>query len=110
MRRAATATAAAKKISKKAHRHSAESSSISSTMRPDIDDGGDGGETDPLLDPESNQQQDLPQRCQAESIFPLLQVIRQDVRATIDTHLDWDELTSLDLNCESKSLSGGDQC
>lgn len=77
-------------------------SSVASSLHPDIDDGGQGGETDPLLDPErnnENRQNNLPQRCQVEAIFPLLHVIRQDVRSTIDTHLDWNELTSLDLNC-----------
>lgn len=41
---------------------------------------------------------DLPHRCAQESVFPLLQTVRNDVRATIDTHLDWVELTSLDVN------------
>lgn len=99
MRRAAHASAHRASTST---RTASGSSSVASSLRPDIDDGGQGGETDPLLDPESNnenRQDDLPQRCHVEAIFPLLHVIRQDVRSTIDTHLDWNELTSLDLNC-----------
>ena len=107
MRRAAHASAAARR-STNTHRKSAGSSSLSSSLHPDIDDGdgGDEGENDPLLDPENTNQANLPERCREESIFPLLQVIRQDVRATIDTHLDWDELTSLDLNCKCGELPG----
>lgn len=60
-------------------------------------------ENTPLLNAEWNQSQrqaaaQLPRRCAAECIFPLLQVVREDVRATIDTHLEWQELTSLDVN------------
>ncbi|MCO5598634.1 hypothetical protein L7F22_052731 [Adiantum nelumboides] len=41
---------------------------------------------------------DLPKKCSEESIFPLLQKVRDDIRATIDTHLDWNELTAIDVN------------
>lgn len=41
---------------------------------------------------------DLPRKCSEESIFPLLQKVRDDIRATIDTHLDWNELTAIDVN------------
>jgi hypothetical protein len=106
MRRAAHASVSSQnKNNKRQSNSSAASSSTASGLHPDIEDSNDGGETDPLLDPENNNdehQRDLPHRCAQESIFPLLHIIRQDVRSTIDTHLDWDELTSLDLNCKEK--------
>lgn len=54
--------------------------------------GGDGGEDD--IDAASA----IPRRCARASVFPLLQRVRDDVRSTIDTHLEWHELTALDIN------------
>lgn len=84
-----------------AHRASVASKSTSQRSHSPVSSDAEG-ETDPLLDPErtsEDRHQTLPKRCQAEAIFPLLHLIRQDVRGTIDTHLDWNELTSLELNC-----------
>lgn len=108
--------------------HSESSSANSNSMkRMDTRDSFDfqASESDPLLAAESGYMQtrpsngkgrsyeghpyshntfnspaaaDLPRKCSEESIFPLLQKVRDDVRATIDTHLDWNELTAIDVN------------
>ncbi|UZJ56338.1 hypothetical protein CBS101457_005658 [Exobasidium rhododendri] len=101
MRRAANISAATTSNRKGSKRRISTATSASSRLDPSDEDSGRESERDPLLDPESNADahlKDLPKRCSRESIFPLLHVIRQDVRSTIDTHLDWSELTSLDLN------------
>ncbi|PWY99001.1 hypothetical protein BCV70DRAFT_163208 [Testicularia cyperi] len=55
-------------------------------------------EIDRLLESEGEEGTDLIKVVQRQDVFHLIHEIRNDLRTTIDTHLSWEELTSVDLN------------
>ncbi|PWN53876.1 hypothetical protein IE53DRAFT_90894 [Violaceomyces palustris] len=55
-------------------------------------------ETEPLLEAEGEDGLDLMNVVDKQDVFHLIHIIRKDIRCTIDTHLTWEELTSVDLN------------
>ncbi|PWN40542.1 hypothetical protein IE81DRAFT_325478 [Ceraceosorus guamensis] len=106
--KAATATAAAITSSRRASRTSGGETSTGDHNGQEVDMAastelprGDGGETDPLLEAATNSKSTgalLLEECATQSVYPLVHTIRSDVRATIDSHLSWEELTGVDLN------------
>ncbi|CDU22040.1 related to YVC1-vacuolar cation channel [Sporisorium scitamineum] len=55
-------------------------------------------ELDRLLESEGEDGVNLINVVERQDVFHLIHQIRSDLRKTIDTHLSWDELTSVDLN------------
>ncbi|SNX87554.1 related to YVC1 - vacuolar cation channel [Melanopsichium pennsylvanicum] len=53
---------------------------------------------DRLLESEGEDGVDLIKVVERQDVFHLIHEIRSDLRNTIDTHLSWEELTSVDLN------------
>ncbi|SJX65465.1 related to YVC1-vacuolar cation channel [Sporisorium reilianum f. sp. reilianum] len=55
-------------------------------------------ELDRLLESEGEDGVNLIKVVERQDVFHLIHQIRSDLRSTIDTHLSWEELTSVDLN------------
>ena len=55
-------------------------------------------ELDRLLESEGEDGVNLIKVVERQDVFHLIHQIRSDLRKTIDTHLSWEELTSVDLN------------
>ncbi|GAK66767.1 receptor-activated ca2+-permeable cation channel [Moesziomyces antarcticus] len=55
-------------------------------------------EIDRLLESEGEDGVNLIKVVERQDVFHLIHLIRADLRKTIDTHLSWEELTSVDLN------------
>lgn len=55
-------------------------------------------EIDRLLESEGEDGVNLIKVVERQDVFHLIHEIRNDLRKTIDTHLNWEELTSVDLN------------
>ncbi|KAJ1018147.1 hypothetical protein NDA16_005013 [Ustilago loliicola] len=55
-------------------------------------------ELDRLLESEGEDGVNLIKVVERQDVFHLIHEIRSDLRKTIDTHLSWEELTSVDLN------------
>lgn len=58
----------------------------------------DAQHIDQLLESEGEEGVDLIGIVERQDVFHLIHLIRDDLRKTIDTHLTWEELTSVDLN------------
>ena len=58
----------------------------------------DAQEIDRLLESEGEDGVNLIKVVERQDVFHLIHEIRSDLRKTIDTHLSWEELTSVDLN------------
>ncbi|KAJ9475391.1 putative Calcium channel YVC1 (putative) [Pseudozyma hubeiensis] len=58
----------------------------------------DAQEIDRLLESEGEDGVNLIKVVERQDVFHLIHEIRADLRKTIDTHLSWEELTSVDLN------------
>ena len=55
-------------------------------------------EIDRLLESEGEDGVNLIKVVERQDVFHLIHLIRADLRKTIDTHLSWEELSSVDLN------------
>ncbi|KAN0063921.1 hypothetical protein ACQY0O_003527 [Thecaphora frezii] len=53
---------------------------------------------DRLIESDGDDGVDLLKVVERQDVFHMIQGIRRDLRTTIDTHLTWEELTSVDLN------------